>query len=232
MGLEASDHVGKLSLLDGGYDGVDIFVGIGHLFGDGALRGGEYGDALGSHVFDDIAAAPCCHRFDAAARTPCAMAAATPCEGIAEADHEMACPAHVPGNKHRLSGFAEQGRKLFGSRTKCACCAFAVDAQTAWVTIDDVCFEFGDVVAHVIHEANLFRRDTEDLMECGAHFMQNLLAIVEGEVGSGCHGPEIILSRLALDGCGDELPIGKVFVVSLPDKCVQCILTHLVAKSA
>src|ERR1700675_1526659 len=93
-------------------------------------------------------------------------------------------------------------------------------------------FEFGDVMADVIEEFDLFMRDVEDLMKGAADLVKDLLAVVKGEVSCSCHRTEVAFSQFAVNRRGDELFIGQAFIITLSYECIKSILADLMSKAA
>ena len=190
MGAEARHLAGQLGLTNGLHHAIDVLIGIGHLLGNGPVGRGHHLHSLGCHMFFEVFVLPCVHRLDPALGPPGPMAAAAKSERIAEAREEMARPPHVSGDEHRLARFSENRRELVRSGPVGAGRPFAVDAE--FFTAVDL--KFSNVMAHVIKEADLFRKDMEHFLKSSPHAMQNLLPVIEGVIGCCRHGCEILLS--------------------------------------
>src|SRR5208283_671672 len=114
--------------------------------------------------------------------------------------------------------------------------ALAMHAYESLLAIHNVLFEFGDIVADVVHqlEAQFSRRDRERLQEGLLGEVHHYLPIAPGEVRGGGHGAEIGLPFRRADWNGGELAIGQADSVTghrATDK-FEIVVAGLVAQPA
>src|SRR5271166_2014279 len=112
----------------------------------------------------------------------------------------------------------------------------AMHADKSLATIHSVLFEFGDVMADVVHklEAQFSRRNRERFQESLLGDVHHYLPIAPGKVRGGGHGSEISLPFRRADRNRGELAIGQIdFVTShRANNKLKIVIAGLMAQAA
>ena len=119
------------------------------------------------------------------------------------------------------------------ARRKSARGALAVHHHFALAAVHLVAFELGDVVAHVVNDAQ-FLLLAENPLERLAGKVGNSLAIGPGKIRRGAHGRKISLPFGRLHRHAGQLAIRQVNAVAMHGRThfAQVIRAHLVAQPA
>src|SRR6266699_6689821 len=174
----------------------DVFVRLGDLFVDRRPGGGTHQDALSLELLHDVSGPG--HELGLVTTEPPPRAVAARPEGLAEravrSQQHVRVAAHVSRDYHRLAEVPEPGAELGVPRWERPRRAFAMHAQAARLSLHVVRLVLGDVVAYIVHDVGLLARLPEDPGECAPREVCHHLAIGEGIVRGGVHGPPVVLA--------------------------------------
>ena len=92
----------------------------------------------------------------------------------------------------------------------------AMYAYSAFLSIDFVLLEFGDVVTDIVNQRHFFgsRFASEDAGESLTHSMHEQLAVGPGEVGSAGHGGHVGFAFFGLQGQTGKLTINQLEAIT------------------